>query len=239
MKTLVLFVALVLAGDLRAQTVLLEIRHLGGGFHVYTTYRDVGGSPFPSNSLYVVTKRGVIMIDTPWDTTQTRPLLDSIAARHRQPVVLCVVTHYHDDRTAGLDVLRERGIPTWSTRRTDELAAASGDRRASHVFERDTTFTVGGITLRTYYPGEGHTRDNIVIWFPASRVLYGGCLVKSVESPGLGNLADANVGAWERTITRVIRRYPKPRVVIPGHFGWQSRRALRHTLELVRAVMRE
>jgi metallo-beta-lactamase class B len=184
--------------------------------------------------MYVVTPRGVVMIDTPWDSSQTGPLLDSIEARHQQPVVLCIVTHFHDDRTAGLDILRARGIATYSTRMTRELAAASGDRQAEHVFERDTSFTVGCVTLRTYYPGEGHTRDNIVVWLPATRVLFGGCLVKSVDSPGLGNVADANVDAWDRSIRNVIRRYPKARHIIPGHFGWSSRRSLQHTLQLVR-----
>lgn len=217
-----------------AQEPALTITHLTGSFYVYTTYKDLGGTPFPSNSLYVVTRDGVVLIDTPWDPEQTLPLLDSIERRHRMPVVMCLVTHYHDDRTAGLDVLRDRGVMTYASRMTDSLAAAHGDRRAEHLFARDTSFRVGGVRFETYHPGEGHTRDNIVVWFPKARVLFGGCLVKSTQSAGLGNVADANVDAWPRTIRNVMRKYPRRRHVIPGHYGWSRLRSLEHTLHLLR-----
>ncbi|HWY98299.1 MAG TPA: subclass B1 metallo-beta-lactamase, partial [Bacteroidia bacterium] len=55
--------------------VSLKISHLTGDFYVYTTYKTLNGSPFPSNSMYLVTDSGVVMIDTPWDTTQFQPLM--------------------------------------------------------------------------------------------------------------------------------------------------------------------
>jgi metallo-beta-lactamase class B len=212
----------------------LTITHLTGDFYIYTTYKMLESGPFPSNSMYVVTKDGVIMIDTPWDVEQTLPLLDSIERRHRKPVVLCVVTHHHDDRTAGLDILKARGIPTWSTARTLQLCREKSEKEAGHSFTRDTTFTVGGVSFQTYYPGEGHTADNMVIWFPKSRVLYGGCFVKSSESRGLGNIADANVEEWPESVRKVIKRFRRPAFIIPGHQSWKGRDALKHTLRLLK-----
>jgi len=81
----------------------LRIEHLTDNFYVYTTYKDLNGFMFPSNSMYLVTDNGVVLFDTPWDTTQFQPLLDSISVRHNKKVVLAVSTHYHDDRTAGLE----------------------------------------------------------------------------------------------------------------------------------------
>src|SRR5678815_4996083 len=92
-------------------------------------------------------------------------------------VVLCIATHYHDDRTGGLDILRSRGVRTYATEQTWRLAHEKGEREAEFRMGGDTAFAVGGLTFRTYYPGEGHTGDNIVVWFPKSRVLCGGCLV--------------------------------------------------------------
>ena len=44
----------------------------------------------------------------------------------------------------------------------------------------------------THLTGEGHTKDNIVIWFDIEKILYCGCFVKSTESIELGNIVDAN-----------------------------------------------
>ncbi len=211
----------------------LTITHLTGDAYIYTTYKPINGSPFPSNGMYVVTKEGVVLIDSPWDSTQTLPLLDSIRRRHGNKVLLCITTHYHDDRTAGLDILKKEGVATWSTELTRSLAATSGDREAEHTFTGDTTFNVGGVAFRAYYPGAGHTEDNIVVWLPEMKILYGGCLVKSSESGGLGNVADADVEAWPATIRKLIDLFPNPRSIIPGHNGWEGTEALNHTLYLL------
>ncbi len=52
--------------------------------------------------MYLVTDSGAVLIDTPWDASQTKPLLDSIVKRHNKKVVVCITTHFHDDRTSGL-----------------------------------------------------------------------------------------------------------------------------------------
>jgi glyoxylase-like metal-dependent hydrolase (beta-lactamase superfamily II) len=213
----------------------LRISHLAGDYYVYTTYRSIDGVPFPSNSMYVVTDSGVVIIDTPWDAAQTEPLLDSIAARHGKRPVICIVTHSHDDRTAGLDILKAHGVATYSTFRTDRISREKGEKLAEHHFTGDTTFKVGALTFKTYFPGEGHTSDNIVVWFPKARILYGGCLVKSVDSPGLGNIADANLAQWPATIRNLSQKFGMPRFIIPGHQGWTSRQALEHTMWLLKS----
>lgn len=211
----------------------LTITHLTGNIYIYTTYGLAGGAPFPSNGMYLVTKKGVVVIDSPWDTTQFQPLLDSIRLRHHQPVVLCIATHFHNDRTAGLDYFKAHGIATYTSRRTDEFSRQRGEHRAQFLFDDDTTFTVGDYTFHTFFPGEGHTRDNIVLWFDRDRVLYGGCLVKSLDAADIGNIADANVRAYPQTIRKLQRTYPQAAYVIPGHQGWESVKALQHTLELL------
>lgn len=212
----------------------LDIRQLYANFYVYTTYKPIQGRAFPSNSMYVLGDSGVVMIDTPWDSTQTQPLLDSIESRHHQKVIACIVTHAHDDRTAGLGLLKRKGIRTYSTLQSQQLGLAKGEQTAAFTFDAGACFYFGNIELHTFYPGEGHTADNIVVWFPHERILYGGCFVKSVESGGLGNIADANLQAWPQSIQKVMKQYPRIRFIIPGHQGWHSRKALRHTLKLLK-----
>jgi len=212
----------------------LEISHLAGDFYVFTTYNFYKGSPVPANGMYVITDRGAVMFDSPWDTTQFQPLLDSIKAKHNQSVVLCIATHSHKDKTAGLEFLKDHGVKTFTTRQTDEISVRKGEKRAEFLMEKDTVFLVGQYKFQTYYAGEGHTADNIVIWFDKEKILYGGCLVKSAEAKDLGNLEEANVKEWPATIKKIQGKFKNPRYIIPGHQSWTSKESLNHTLRLIR-----
>jgi metallo-beta-lactamase class B len=226
---------LLVASGVYAQSTKLKIQHLKGNLYVYTTYNLFSGNPFPSNSMYMVTNEGVVLIDTPWDKNQFQPLLDSIEVRHKKKVIMCISTHFHDDRTAGLDYYKSKGIKTYSTKQTYDLCVVNNAPLAEYTFANDTIFTIGGHKFEAYYPGPGHTDDNITVWFPEEKVLYGGCLVKSTENDGLGNIADADLKKWGSTIQKLIDRYPEPAFVVPGHFMWSTgRKALKHTQKLLK-----
>ena len=216
----------------------LKFSHLAGDFYIFTTFKEFKGVPFPANGMYVVTNNGVLLLDTPWDSTQFQPLLDSIQMRHRQKVVLCLATHFHEDRTGGFLYYRQKGIKTFASQHTDRLCRERGEKRADFLWEKDTSFTVGQYTLQTFYPGPGHTPDNAVVWFAKEKILYGGCFVKSTEAKDLGNLQDADTKAWSASLQRVMRKFPDAYYVIPGHQDWENKSSLEHTLQLLRESRR-
>ena len=233
LKTFFIFIACLFTQNIFAQGKL-EISHLAGSFYIYTTYVDYEGTPFPSNSMYAVTPEGVVMFDTPWDTLQVMPLLDSIKARHGKDVIMCIATHFHDDRTAGFDILKRLGVRTYSTRHTYELCKETNRPLAEYIIEADTLFNIGGMEFETYFPGAGHAPDNIVIWLPGQHILYGGCFVKSTDSQGLGNLSHADTKSWEEAVQKVMEKYPDAEYIIPGHQGWTDRGSLKYTYELLK-----
>lgn len=100
----------------------LKITQLTDDFYVYTTYNTYEGSQIPANGLYLLSDSGAILFDTPWDTTQFQPLLDSIKLKHNKIVTICIVTHWHSDRTEGLAYYKQQGIKTYTTLLTDELS---------------------------------------------------------------------------------------------------------------------
>lgn len=202
-------------------------------FLLYVTYHDIDGSPFPANALFVITAPGIVMIDCPWDTNQTNKLIDSAEALYKKKVIACIATHFHEDRTGSLDILKRRGIKTYSSHQTFELCKKRSEPQAEFYFENDTTFSFGSFKIQTFYPGKGHSPDNIVIWFEQDRILYGGCFIKSTESSTLGNLSDADVPAWLASVRNVQREFPKPVLVIPGHQAFKGSECLAHTLWLL------
>jgi metallo-beta-lactamase class B len=217
----------------------LIITLLTGDFYVYTTFNTYKGSRIPANGTYLVTHAGVVLFDTPWDTSQFQPLIDSIRIKHNKEIVLCLATHFHEDRTAGLEFYRRRGVKTYTTRQTDELSKASGKSRAEFLITQDTTFTVGQYAFQTYFPGHGHTADNIVIWFEKEKILHGGCLIKSTSDHDLGNLADADTVQYAATVYNVIKKCKHPKFVVPGHDSWASTESLNHTLKMAQALKKK
>lgn len=201
------------------------------GVEVHTSYQIYDGERFPSNGLIVYTRDSVVLIDTGWGIKATREVLKHLKGR---PVAACIATHFHDDRTGGIPVLRKKGIPCWGTALTRELAIANGKAPPDARLPNDTTFTIDGVRFAVFFPGAGHAPDNIVVGLPDLHVLHGGCFVKSTEAGTLGNIADADLSSWPLAIERVRDRFPEAAHVIPGHQAWGGTELLDHTLQLLR-----
>lgn len=214
----------------------LTISHLTDNFYIYTTYNTYEGTKIPANGMYVLTDKGVVLFDTPWDTTQFQPLLDSIKHKHNQKVILCLATHWHNDRTEGLEYYKQQGIQTYTTQLTDQLSKKNNQKRAEYLLVNDTTFTVGHYTFETYYPGPGHTEDNIVVWSANEKILYGGCLIKGAEAENLGFLGDANVLEYETTLKNVQQKYPDANYIIVSHHDWTNKKSLKHSIKLAQKL---
>jgi metallo-beta-lactamase class B len=213
----------------------LIITPLTKDFYIYTTFGDPGdGSLYPANGMYLVTSQGAVLFDTPWDTTQFQPLLDSIQTRHNQKVIMCIATHFHSDRTAGLHYYKQKGIKTYTTKHTDDLLKEKNGPRGEFLIYGDTTFNVGQYAFQTFYPGKGHSPDNIVLWFGRDSILYGGCFIKSIETNSPGNLSDANITEWIKSIENVQNTFGNPAFTITGHQSWTSKKSLSHTLKILK-----
>ncbi len=205
---------------------------------VHTTYGLYQGNAVPSNGLIIKTGNGVVLVDTGWDsegnTENTQQLLQWVVDSLHQPVRLCIVTHAHDDRVGGINALKKAGIRVVSTPLTAQKTVKQGYASPDPVLSNDTTFTVGRVPIRCFFPGEGHTSDNIVVWLPNERILHGGCFIKSVVADGMGNVADANLSEWPNAIRRVMHLFGTAKIVVPGHDAWSDTKALQHTLDLLK-----
>jgi len=200
-----------------------------------TTFELEGVGYYPANGAIVTGARDALLIDTGWSARYARELLDAWERRKLPKITQALVTHFHVDRTGGLGELSNRGIPAFGNPLTIGLALDNDlpAPRPLHDVEKRPR-RLGPVEV--FYPGEGHTFDNVVAWIPSDRVLFGGCLVKSTTAADLGNVADANVATYPATI-RAVRRAYTPRYVIPGH-GTIAGDSLAHTARLADAARR-
>lgn len=89
--------------------------------------------------------------------------------------------------------------------------------------------------LEIFYPGAAHAPDNVVVWIPAARVLFGGCAVRPGDSSSPGNTDDADIENWPTAIEKVLARYSMAEVVVPGHGAPGGPELLMHTIGIFRA----
>jgi metallo-beta-lactamase class B len=202
---------------------------------VHTTTRQYpDGTIYPANGMLMETDNASVLFDTGWTDAQTAVLLLWAERNLRKPVAKVIVSHAHEDRLGGIDELKRKQIPVYSLALTNKFARAQGVKNPPIPLpglEADILRDKLGYDL--FFPGAGHSRDNLVVYFRRERVLFGGCLVKSSSSPSLGNLDDAVLADWPITIARLKNTYPDARILVPGH-GTLNGDSLARTLELLR-----
>lgn len=201
--------------------------------YVHTSWGTVSVGTYPANGLLVCEPDAGLLVDTPWTNAQTDRLL-ALAQQRGCPVRALVVTHFHNDRMGGIDTVLRRGIATWATQATVDLARRDGWR--PRILDSPGVVRIGGTAAEVFFPGEAHTRDNVVVWLDATRVLFGGCMIRAAAGDSLGNTADGNVDAYATSVQAVIDRYPSAERVVPGHGDAGGPELLTHTLTLARSA---
>lgn len=213
----------------------LEVLPLAEGVWVHRSWRVLeGGARVPSNGLIVREGDGLVLVDTAWGDTLTGALLAWADTSMAWPVRLAIGTHFHDDRVGGCATLARRGIPLFvspDTHRRLSLADAAHATPIARLHRPGDAARVGG--LEVFAMGPAHAPDNVAVWLPRARVLFGGCAVRPAGSASRGNVADADTLQWSAAILRLQLRYPRALRVVPGHGEPGGVELLAHTRRLL------
>lgn len=205
--------------------------------HLYTSYGDVGDyKNIDANAVVVLSGDDALIFDTPWDSLQAEQLISWVQDSLHKNVMASIITHAHVDRIGSIEVFHKYNIPTYAYKLTAIEAKKNSHPLPQHLIQTtDTTFKLNSIDIIAYYPGEGHTVDNIILYIPSKQFLYGGCFIKSGFSKHIGNIADANTKAWPKSIYNMQQRFSSTgiKMVIPGHGSWKSDNAIENTLHLL------
>jgi len=182
------------------------------------------------NGMIVIEGKEAFIIDSPTDNKSTHELITWLR-NQKYEVRGIYATHFHKDCVGGLKVFHEEGIPSYAYLPTIDLAKKAGFPVPQNGCASGTKFKVGEISFVASYFGKGHTKDNSVVYVPNDKVLFGGCLLKSLKA-GKGNLEDAFPKEWANTIGAIKKAYPTIRFIIPGHGTTGSARLLDYTSEM-------
>lgn len=168
------------------------------------------------NGMIVVNDGEALIFDTPTTNEAATETIDWIANTLNCKINAIVPTHFHTDCVGGIDAFHEHGIPSYANNRTVGYAKANNGTIVENGFDSQLEFKVGGKEAIAEFFGEGHTKDNIIAYFPADEVIFGGCLIKALGAEK-GNLEDANIHEWPLTVEKLKEKYASTKIVIPGH----------------------
>ncbi|MBI4378616.1 MAG: MBL fold metallo-hydrolase [Nitrospinae bacterium] len=191
------------------------------------------GKEGATNSGFVVTDEGVIVIDTQGPKELALLLKKKIQEITDRPVLYVINTHFHGDHTFGNQYFKEaKDIISHENTKKNLIERDQQNRgqfkkffgeRSLEGFEltpptkiiKDTfTLQAGGKTIELAYLGRGHTDGDIIVYLPKERIMFGGDLLYKERLPWLG---DGHISDWIETLDK-LKDFDAG-VYVPGHGG--------------------
>jgi cyclase len=225
------FIPFFAVGFALAQDLSPQVRKLEEGIYVYV------GKNFNSNCGIVLTREGVVLIDSGHNSTDSRAILEAVKKLTPLPVRFLIDTEPHPDHTTGHFVFsppatiiaaegagdsmrsRERGEPY----RIQKLAATSPEMRAALEgyrfvtpdieYHQKMTLRVGERTFELMHLKGVHSESDTAIWLPKERVLFSaaGIIVNQINNlRPIVSIPDVLAAA--KTMKSLV-----PLHVVPGH----------------------
>lgn len=214
------------------QSTSLQILQLADNSFQHISWKQTNDfGKVPCNGLVVRSGKAVVVFDTPINDSTATELIQWIRETLQCTIRAVVPTHFHDDCLGGLNAFHQHAVPSYAHYPTLELAKENRYTVPQNSFRDSLVLRVGGSPVVVKFFGEGHTKDNVVGYFPADHILFGGCLIKEVNA-SKGYLGDANLSAWSGTVTNIKQAYPAVKIVVPGHGEAGNQQLLDYTIQL-------
>lgn len=215
--------------------------------------------PWPANSMMVEMKSGdLVLVDTPYTPEATQAVLVWAESRFGEREITAINTGFHYDNLGGNGYLVESGIPIYGSELTARLLEERGEEMRAmtlewlqapqyqryyeahealayvaptHLFALSDGLRLefGDERVQVYYPGPSHASDNVVVYFPDRKLLFGTCMI--IGGDEVGNTSDADLEAWPASV-RDLARFDFD-VLVPGHGERLDPGLLEHTVDLL------
>lgn len=183
-----------------------------------------------------VTREGVILIDDKFPRNFTE-IQELVAQVSDQPVRYVLNTHHHGDHAGGnVEYIKFAEIIAHQNAR-DNMVRGDQDAPPRLVFTDQTAVYLGGVEVRAFYMGRGHTNGDAVIYFPDLRTVHGGDLLHGI-APFIDYGNGGSSSGWVATLNNILALDFD--TAIPGHGAIMSRDDVvnfRNQMEAVRARM--
>jgi len=203
-------------------------------YAVITPARDfpsVENRGWNSNSAFVVTRDGVLVIDTGSSETIGKALRQVIAKITDKPVRWIINTHGHGDHWLGnaafadakTEIISsstvkqriEKEGEEWVARFNTMTGGATGASRVAkpnQVYDARVAIAFGDLKAELIPSQDAHSPGDLVVWLPQQRLLIGGDVLYTERAPAT---FDSRLAQWI-VFLRELESL-KPAKIVPGH----------------------
>lgn len=219
-------------------------------------YTIVHGDGVDSNTTFIITGEGVVVVDTRVNPAEAAKVQEIIREHTDKPVIAVINTHYHGDHTFGNEVFRGSHHIIAHENVLKALRGAAGtdhlERMKSFGIENLDGVTVtppnvvyrermelylGGYHFMLLHPKGGHTDGDTFVYMNELRLVIAGDLVFNKKIPYMG---DAYLDEWIDALQ--LMEDLDNEIIIPGHGdvgGKPIAIAMKHYLIELRYLVKE
>ncbi len=188
------------------------------------------GEGIDSNTTFLITQEGVVVIDTGSTPAEARKVKEAIRKQTQLPILYTINTHYHGDHSFGNQVFKDsQTIIAHENVRKALTGESAKDHLAifktfnipgmeetvvtppNMIFKEKMDIYVGGYHLELIH-APGHTDGDLFIYIAALKTLITGDLVLNGKIPHMG---DANLEDWNKSLNYLGDLDAE--IYIPGH----------------------
>jgi glyoxylase-like metal-dependent hydrolase (beta-lactamase superfamily II) len=180
---------------------------------LYVIHNDV----VPGNTTALVTNEGVVLVDDKFEVDHDN-IMAELKKVTNQPVKYVVNTHHHGDHTGGNAKMQQMNVQIIASENAREnMVFAKQPGMPNITVEQRGHVYLGGKEVDMYYFGRSHTNGDIVVYFPADRVLAAGDMFTFGDAtPELIDYSGGGSGKeWPKTLSGALQLDFD--TVVPGH----------------------
>lgn len=184
-----------------------------------------------TNSLVYFGPKSITVIGATWTPETARELAEIIQRRSNLPITEVIDPSPDPEWSGGNAYWRSIGARILAVRATFDLLRRTWSVRNRWARRNFPGYPILPLVLQTsvypdhfelqdgavraFYLGPTHTAGDIFVYFPHQRVLDAGSILKEQ----LGNLADADMHEYPRTLHRLQAMHLPIRIIISGHWS--------------------
>lgn len=171
----------------------------------------------PGNTTVLVTDEGVLLVDDKFAVDHDN-LVAEVKKITPKPIKYVISTHHHADHTGGNPAMQKMDVKVIASEQARQnMLDSKQPGQPDIAVEHHATVTLGGKVAEIYYFGRAHTNGDVVVLFPADRVLsagdiftFGDATPQLIDYSGGGSAKE-----WTTTLDGALKLDFDN--VVPGH----------------------
>lgn len=174
------------------------------------------------NTAALVTEAGVVLVDTKLPG-YGRGILEQLRTVTDKAVTTIVNTHTHADHVGGnafmavSDVVAHENTRAHMLEFADRTGVLEPHSVPTRTFRDRLVVTSGTQNIELHYFGPGHTNGDVLVVFPALRIVHAGDLFADQSLPVIDAERGGSALALAETLTSAYKRLADVDTVITGH----------------------